>query len=177
MDIAAQSNLPGGVVVVLILAILICVLALAIGITINVCIVWLVSKIVTPAMGTFRNAWRYFGYQFLFGLVVVVAMVILLILAFYISNTSGPKSGAFFGFLIISVVFLSIACIVISLLITIEGANSGEVTLSPGTLVKLISVEGDQARIQYMDSVATIPLRLTDYGQTQPPAAIPARTP
>lgn len=61
--------------------------------------------------------------------------------------------------------------------VVIGGANSGEVTLSPGTVVKLISVEGDQARIQYMDSVATIPLRSTDYGQTQTPAPLPARTP
>ena len=45
----------------------------------------------------------------------------------------------------------------------INGQVAGQVTLPRGVQVKLISVQGDTLRIQYMDTIATIPRKSTDY--------------
>jgi hypothetical protein len=48
--------------------------------------------------------------------------------------------------------------------VMIGGRNAGDVTLQPGVRVKLISVEGEQLKIQYMETVTTIPRQSTDLG-------------
>jgi hypothetical protein len=47
--------------------------------------------------------------------------------------------------------------------VMIDGRSAGDVTLQPGAHVKLISVESDQLKIQYMDTVTTIPRKSTDF--------------
>ncbi len=54
----------------------------------------------------------------------------------------------------------------VQIAVMIDGRNAGDVTLQPGALVKLLSVEGDQLKIQYMDTVTTIPRKSTDFPGT-----------
>ena len=45
----------------------------------------------------------------------------------------------------------------------IGGKNAGDATLPRGARVKLISSEGDLLKIQYMETVTTIPRKSTDF--------------
>ena len=258
---AANPAQAGAFLLVFVVAV---VVGFVVGVTVQACIVWLISKLVTPATGTFRNAWRYVGWMLVFA---IGSFIFYFILGFVIVLATGTQGGVRSWFLPLQI-FSTLLAIGISIRIVmyvyevsflralafklviyalafgllfadfllvekldpvrakklvqqwqdimqgkkptferpgdeppvpsrtplpvaptppkplhpaglvglveavripvvIGGANAGEVTLNPGTVVKLISVEGDQAKIQYMDSVATIPLKSTDYEQTQ----------
>lgn len=44
----------------------------------------------------------------------------------------------------------------------VDGRTAGEMTLKPGTMVKLLSTTGSKVKIQYMETVANIPRSATD---------------
>ncbi|HWB59160.1 MAG TPA: hypothetical protein VG733_06700 [Chthoniobacteraceae bacterium] len=86
MDLAVTNSQLGLGLAILVLVAL---AALAIGILVQMCIIWIVSKLVIPSTGTFRNAARYFGWQFLVSLGMLVVLGLLVVaVAFSAKNAT-----------------------------------------------------------------------------------------
>ena len=242
------------------------VVCIAVELLVIACLFWLISKLVIPHTGTFRNACRLVGYIFLLGLATfAVYFAVSLSGLFFFLSKSGPSlqfiqilnvfiwlAQVAFTFVIIMhvyevsfwralgfqvVYFVIVAGLVIGgailminsmpanvradmkrmiaeashggrftlpaplpsrapvasgpvvpsvapprlspgevaliepvqIPVVINGRNAGEVTLQPGTRVKLVSVEGDLLKIQYLDTVTTIPKKSTDYHSATAP--------
>lgn len=56
----------------------------------------------------------------------------------------------------------------VQITLTLDGTNTGTVTLPRGTRLKLISAQGSQVRVQYLQTMTTIPRKSTDLPAESP---------
>jgi len=248
------------------LVIFVALIAFGVVMLIQVCFFWLISKFVTPATGTFRNAWRYLGYRILLGIAAIAVFIAFGRVSLHYID---PKSGGFLMLVGISVIAMWVALLFfifkilmhvyeisflkalefevvmivigaglavlemiflphyrplettaarqnqqeaihqilnalggqkmtsalpmltpaeaattasppppvrtevtltepVQITVPLDGTNSGSVTLPAGTKLKYFSVQGDRVRVQYLQTVTTVPRKSTDLGPAAP---------